>query len=124
MVSEARLNLLVEESPAILWAYDEVNGRMIYVNAAVEEVLGHDRQLFYDRPAFWFDLIHPADKALASGENHVMRTEKRTIQYDIRFRAAAGDYLLLCTVVRPIMDDKGHIVRTEGAAVAKKPTGA
>jgi PAS domain S-box-containing protein len=119
MEGASRLKLLVEESPAILWAYDEVNGRMIYLNAAVEEVLGHDRRLFYDRPAFWFDLIHPGDKALASAENHVMRTEKRTIQYDVRFRTAAGDYVPLCTVVRPIMDGKGHIVRTEGAAIAR-----
>lgn len=121
MVREARLNLLVEENPAILWAYDEVNGRMIYVNAAVEEVLGHARQLFYDRPAFWFDLIHPADKTLASAENHVMRTEKRTIYYEIRFRNAEGDYVELCTVVRPITDDKGRIVRTEGAAIPRRP---
>jgi PAS domain S-box-containing protein len=118
-----RLKLLVEESPAILWAYDEVNGRMVYVNLAVEEILGHDRQLFYDRPAFWFELIHPADKALASAENHVMRTEKRTIQYEIRFRSAEGDYVMLCATVKPILDPNGHIVRTEGAAIPVKAEG-
>jgi len=122
MDGAAKLKLLVEESPAILWAYDEVNGRMIYVNAVVEEVLGHDRQFFYDRPAFWFELIHPADKACASAENHVMRTEKRTIQYEIRFRNSAGDYVALCAVVKPILDDKGRIVRTEGAAIPRRPT--
>ena len=115
-----RLKLLVEESPAILWAYDEVNGRMIYVNLAVEEILGHDRQVFYDRLAFWFELIHPADKALASAENHVMRTEKRTIQYQTRFRTTGGNYVMLCTTVKPILDPNGHIVRTEGAAIPKK----
>lgn len=121
MDGKARLTLLVEESPAVLWAYDEVNGRMIYVNAAVEEILGYERQYFYDRPAFWFELIHPADKAVASAENHVMRTEYKTIQYELRFRTAKGDYVTLCTVVRPILDDNGRIVRTEGAAILNRP---
>lgn len=123
MESAERLKLLVEESPAILWAYDEVNGRMIFVNLAVEDILGHERQLFYDRPALWFELIHPADKPLASAENHAMRAEKQTIQYEVRFRSAGGDYVRLCTTVRPILDAKGRIVRTEGAAIPKRPKG-
>jgi len=119
MNSAERLKLLVEERPAILWVYDEVNGRMLYVNLAAEEILGHERQLFYDRPAFWFELIHPADKALASAENHVMRTEKLTIQYQTRFRNAEGGYVTLCTTVKTILDPNGRIVRTEGAAIPK-----
>ena len=115
-----RLKLLVEESPAILWAYDEVNGHMIYVNPAVEETLGHDRRHFYERSTFWFELIHPADRAAASGKNHVMRTEKRTIIYEIRFRNAEGGYVTLYAIVKPIMDERGRIVRTEGAAIPKK----
>ena len=115
-----RLKLLVEESPAILWAYDEVNGRMIYVNPAAEVILGHDRRHFYERSTFWFELIHPADKPLVSAENHVMRTEKRTIIYEIRFRNAEGGYVTLHTIVKPIMDERGRIVRTEGAAIPKK----
>ena len=114
-----RLKLLVEESPAILWAYDEVNGRMIYVNPSVEAILGHDRRHFYERSTFWFELIHPADRAVASAENHVMRTEKRIISYEIRFRKADGGYVTLHTIVKPIMDERGRIVRTEGAAIPK-----
>ena len=109
-----------ERLKLLLWAYDEVNGRMIYVNPAVEETLGHDRRHFYERSTFWFELIHPADRAKVSAENHVMRTEKRIINYDVRFRDAEGGFVMLFAVVKPIMDDWGRIVRTEGAAIPKK----
>ncbi|UCH77746.1 MAG: PAS domain-containing protein [Candidatus Coatesbacteria bacterium] len=112
-----RLRLLVQESPAILWAFDEINSRMIYVNVAVKELLGYEESRFYERSTFWFELIHPEDRGLASAENHVMRQDKKTIRYNVRFRAAAGNYVRLTTAVKPILDDKGHIVRTEGAAI-------
>jgi PAS domain S-box-containing protein len=112
-----RLKRLVDESPAILWAFDEVNSRMLYVNAAVKEVLGYEGRRFYERSTFWFELIHPEDRARASAENHVMRLEKRTIRYNVRFKTAAGAYVRLTTTVKPILDDQGHIVRTEGAAI-------
>jgi len=112
-----RLKLLVEESPAILWAFDEVNSRMIYVNAAVKELLGYEERRFYERSTFWFELIHPEDRGRASEENHSMRMYKKTIRYEVRFKAASGNYVLLTTAVKPILDDTGHIVRTEGAAI-------
>jgi PAS domain S-box-containing protein len=116
---EERFRRMVEDSPAILWAFDEVNGRMIYVNPAVEEALGHDRRKFYERSTFWLELIHADDRAEAAAANHVMRTEKRPIQFQTRSRAAAGGYIQLCTAVRPILDERGNIVRTEGAAIPK-----
>lgn len=116
-----RFRRLVEESPALIWAFDEINGRMLYLNPAAHDVLGFDRSLFFDKPAFWFDLIHPDDRPHASALNYVMREEKRVISYTLRFRRADGSYIELVTVVKPIYDVKGRLVRTEGAAV---PTGA
>lgn len=40
---------MVEDNRAVLWAFDEVNGRMIYVDPAVEKVLGHNKEKFYER---------------------------------------------------------------------------
>jgi PAS domain S-box-containing protein len=114
---EERFRRMVEDSPAILWAFDEVNGRMIYVNPAVERVLGHERRKFYDRSTFWLELIHPDDRAKASAANHVMRTEKRTIRFQARLRLAAGGYTRLYTIVKPILNERRNIVRTEGAAI-------
>ncbi len=114
---EERFRRMVENNPAILWAFDEVNGRMIYVNPAVEEVLGHDRQKFYDRSTFWLELIHPDDRAAAAAANHLMRSERKGIQFQTRLRLAAGGYMRLHTVVKPILDERGNIVRTEGAAI-------
>jgi PAS domain S-box-containing protein len=112
-----RFRRMVEESPAIIWAFDEVNGRMLYLNPATEEILGFDKKVFFEKPAFWFELIHPDDRPHASALNHVMREEKRVISYSLRFRCADGRYVELTTVVRPIYDGKGRLVRTEGAAV-------
>ena len=112
-----RYRRMVEDNPAILWVFDEVNGRMIYVNPAVEKVLGHDKQKFYGRSTLWFELIHPDDRARASAANHVMRAEKRIVKFDVRLRLADGGYTRLYTVVKPILDERGNIVRTEGAAI-------
>jgi len=114
---EERFRRMVEDNPAVLWAFDEVNGRMIYVNPAVEEALGHERQKFYDRSTFWLELIHPDDRADASAANHVMRTEKKTIRYVARLSDADGGYTRLHIVVKPILNERGNIVRTEGAAI-------
>ncbi|HUV86305.1 MAG TPA: PAS domain-containing protein [bacterium] len=114
---EERFRRMVDDSPAILWAFDEVNGRMIYVNPAVEEALGYDREKFYDRSTFWLELIHPGDRARVSAANHVMRTEKKVIRYEVRLRLGDGGYVRLNAVVKPILDERGNIVRTEGAAI-------
>jgi PAS domain S-box-containing protein len=114
---EERFRRMVEDNPAILWAFDEVNGRMIYVNPAVVETLGHERRKFYDRGTFWLELIHADDRAAASAANHVMRTEKNTIRYVARFSDADGGYTRLRIVVKPILNERGDIVRTEGAAI-------
>ncbi len=112
-----RYRRMVEDNPAILWAFDGVNGRMIYVDPAVEKVLGHDKQKFYERSTLWFELVHPDDRARASTANHVMRAEKRIVKFDVRLRLADGIYTRLYTVVKPILDERGNIVRTEGAAI-------
>ena len=114
---EERFRRMVEDSPAILWAFDEVNGRMIYVNPAVDEVLGHGRQKFYDRSTFWLELIHVDGRARASAANHVMRAENKIISYVARLSDADGSYTELRVVVKPISDERGNIVRTEGAAI-------
>jgi PAS domain S-box-containing protein len=114
---EERFRRMVEDNPAILWAFDEVNGRMIYVNPAVEEALGHGQREFYDRAALWLELIHPDDRAEASAANHAMRTEKKMISYVARLSVADGAYTRLRIVVKPILDERGNIVRTEGAAI-------
>jgi PAS domain S-box-containing protein len=114
---EERYRRMVDDSPAVLWAFDEVNGRMIYVNPAVEEALGHDRRRFYERSTFWLELIHADDRKEASAANHDMRTEKKTISYIARLRNADGGYTRLRIIVKPVLDERGNIVRTEGAAI-------
>jgi PAS domain S-box-containing protein len=118
-----RFQRLVEESPALIWAFDEVNGRMIYVNPTVEEALGYDGAEFYARPMLWFDLIHPEDRPLAAALNHTMREEKKAITYILRFQKKDGSYVKLTTVVKPILDNRRKIVRTEGAAIAATDKG-
>ena len=114
----ARFQRLVDSSPAIIWAYDEINGRMLYLNDAVRETLGHDVRRYFERPTFWFELIHPDDRPLASSLNAAMREEKKVITYRVRFHHADGRYVALSTAVKPIMDQRGRIVRTEGAAIS------
>ncbi len=112
-----RLVRLVEESPAVIWAFDEVNGRMVYINKAISAALSYDVKEFYDRPTLWFELIHPEDRADVAALNLTLRTEKTTIAYRARFRHAAGHYVELATVVKAVCDAKGNVVRTEGAAI-------
>lgn len=114
---EERYRRMVDDSPAILWAFDEVNGRMIYVNPAIEDVLGHDCGRFYERPMFWLELIHPDDRAEVSAANHVMRSEKKQISYIARFIDSDNVYIKLRIVVKPIFNERGNIVRTEGAGI-------
>jgi len=112
-----RLSRLVEENPAIIWAFDEVNGRMVYLNKAITTALSYDVKEFYSHPMLWLELIHPDDRAYVAALNLALRTEKKTIVYRDRFRHAEGHYVELATVVKPVCDAKGNIVRTEGAAV-------
>ena len=38
-------------------------------------------------------------------------------KFDVRVRFADGGYTLLCTVVKPILDERRNEIRTEGAAI-------
>lgn len=112
-----RLSKLVEESPAIIWAFDEVNGKMLYLNGAAEDILAHDRRKFYDHPTFWWELIHEDDRPRVAALNATMRESKVAVAYRARFRHAAGHYVELAVAVKPICNARGDIVRTEGVAI-------
>ncbi len=117
---EERFRRMVDGSPAILWVQDEFSGKMVYANKSLEEALGYPLARFVERPTFWFELIHPHDRPMVSALNLEMRDNKTLIRYRARFQNAEGRYVWLATSVKPILDDRGKIVRVEGAAV---PTG-
>jgi len=95
---------------------------MLYLNETIERILGLNRRLFYENPLFWFEIIHVDDRKMVSALNAKMREKKVIITYIARYGKSDGGYTRLLTTVRPIFNAKGHLVRTEGAAIPL-PTG-
>lgn len=72
---EHRFRLFADNSRAVLWIYNPVEGRQIYVSPAFERIWGRPCQVLYENPPAFFDFIHPDDRdrvlqAVEAGDRH------------------------------------------------------
>lgn len=67
-----RLDSLLSRAPAVVWESwnepDENRGRINYVSAHVEQVLGYPAQMWADNALFWVSVVHPDDRERAQQE--------------------------------------------------------
>ncbi|MDJ0973497.1 MAG: response regulator [Planctomycetota bacterium] len=102
--AKRRLDSILTSLDDIVWSISARDGSRIYLNPAVERVLGRAPEEFYEKADLWYEIVHADDvervRALADA---VMETGAAEIEYRI-IRPDGG--------VRWIRD-RGHVVHDE-----------
>ena len=88
----ALLDFLVSQTSAVFFiAAREVDRPLRYITANVEAVTGHPASAFLEEPQFFFDHLHPDDRADYRRQRETLADQGATIQ-EYRFATATGAY--------------------------------
>ncbi len=87
--SEARFRQLVENIKEAFWVRETESGRFQYLSPAVEEVFGLKRELLYENPFGYLEMVLPEDRPVL--EKSLADQRVRGADTDIEYRIQRGD---------------------------------
>ncbi|MDX1532494.1 MAG: PAS domain S-box protein, partial [Rhodothermales bacterium] len=106
------LSELLAETIQDLVCLHEADGTYLWVSPSVEEVLGYTPEELVGRNPY--DLIHPDDRAHVQAESHDVALEgSEPPAPQWRGLRKDGTYVWLETQTRPILDERGEVVRLQ-----------
>ena len=99
----------------VLWLWDAVDGRLLYVGDAYERIWGRKREALLTHPEAWYEAIHPQDQPNATNLfASPARDERHLRQY--RVVRPDGNVSHVREHAFPIVDDQGRVKRLAGLA--------
>jgi PAS domain S-box-containing protein len=109
--NEEQFRLLAEKTSDLVCLH-EPDGRYLYVSPSCQRLLGYDREdLLGTDP---YDLFHPEDLERIRSEAHDKALEGQgAVSVTYRIRKESGDYTWFETLMEPILDDSGEVVRLQ-----------
>jgi PAS domain S-box-containing protein len=111
--SEERFRELAENINEIFFVADPSGGTVHYASPAYEGITGQKRDVLYQNPHAWLEIIHPDDRPLveqAFGDN----TESLDQEY--RIVRSNGDVRWLRSRAFPVKGESGAVIRVVGIA--------
>jgi PAS domain S-box-containing protein len=96
---------IADTAPFIISVYHVTSGNYVFMNAAIKELLGYDRNDFSEKGvSFMMTLVHPDDvKPLIEENNRILKAETKETdveavnEYKCRIKNASGDFRWLQT---------------------------
>jgi PAS domain S-box-containing protein len=115
--TEFRYRSVVERIPAITYLdVREPDGgvRMAFISPQIEALLGYGYERFLDDPDFWFDLVHPEDRARM--EEAATATGQGGMAFDeeYRMRHADGRWVWVHDTSTPVVGPDGTLTHFQG----------
>ena len=90
----SRTNSIFDSLRDVVWSALASTQRMIYVNAATQEVFGRPPDAFIKQPGLWFECVHPEDRErVQHAWNDVLAGRARDIEYRIVHRDGSVRWL-------------------------------
>ena len=110
--SEARYRLLANNMKDLV-CLQEVNGHYLYVSPSCETLLGYRSEEMVGQDSYTF--IHPDDRARVAREHRSVqsRQSERLNPITYRVHQKSGDYIWFESLIKPILDDNGRIIRIQ-----------
>ncbi len=109
------LEQLVATTPGVIYRRRPGDLAMTYVSGNVERVLGFRPEEIVGVPRFWYQRIHPDDRARLDADNERAWKERQPqVEREYRFRHPDGQYRWLQSVVRFEYDEAGALVDIVG----------
>ena len=109
-----RLSVVLESLPIVTFtAKGDEHGEITYITGTVEEITGFQPETFLKDPSFFFEHIHPDDRA-GVRSCHLGITSKGMCGCEFRFRAANGAYRWFSEFCRLTRGPGGSVGRIVG----------
>lgn len=105
---QERYRTLLESSRAIVWEYDPVQRRFLYVSPQAEAVLGYPRERWLQETDFWPAQMHAEDRAWVPDTCMRQIEAHRDHAFDYRMFSADGREVWLHDAVRVIPNPDGY----------------
>ena len=107
-----QLTLLLDSLPIIPFTRaGDKDFSFTYMSNTVEKITGYRPEQFLDTPQFWFNHLHPEDRARAVVDLdslHTLHTEKER-KSEYRFQVADGSYKWLISNLRAVRNGNGGL---------------
>ena len=113
--SERRFRQISENTREAVFLIDHQDYKVLYMNAAYEEIWGQPREAIYENPMIWIDTIHPDDRPRV---DEAFKTQQITGEFEEEFRILRPDGTTRWILDRafPILDESGEVYRLVGIA--------
>lgn len=110
----ATLREIIEHIEEVIWCSTADKDEMLYLNSAIEEVWGRNRERMYEEPRSWLEAILPEDRPRVEAA----LPEQAEGTYDEEYRILHPDGQLRWIQDRayPIRDEDGEVIRVVGIA--------
>ncbi|VAW86676.1 Histidine kinase [hydrothermal vent metagenome] len=106
--SSSHLQYLIDNSPAIIYsAVPTGDFKITFVSENLHHVLGYEPRAMLDDMNFWFEHIHPDDRAGLMQRLPQLLAEGGQQSHDYRFRHSDGHYLWMHDRLRMVYDKAG-----------------
>ncbi len=87
---EQRFQLLVEQTPAIVYIQDVETLDTLYDSPQIESMLGYPHDTYLRDPGYWIDVLHPDDRERVLADEAKLKLEGAT-EYLSEYRCVARD---------------------------------
>ncbi len=111
--SRKRIDAILNALQDIVCSFAPDLSRMIYVNRAVQEVLGYPPQAFEANPRLWLDCTHPDDRAMCESVLAALTPEAPLFDFETRVHTRAGQQRWLHARGRLELDTHGNALRID-----------
>ena len=108
--SEKRLNMLISQTPAIIYSYKIIKGELhlTYVNENVKNILGFAPEELIGNTELWYSCLHPDDHGIAE-QTIKSNLEIKDSYSEYRFRDKSGIYHWLHDKQKVTRNEEGDI---------------
>src|SRR5436190_3821395 len=114
--AEFRYRSVVERIPAITYLdVKEPDGvRMAFISPQIEALLGFDYERFITDPDFWFELVHPEDRARMELAATATGSEGVAFDEEYRMLHADGHHVWVHDTSTPVFGPEGTLTHFQG----------
>jgi diguanylate cyclase (GGDEF)-like protein/PAS domain S-box-containing protein len=113
--SELRFRQMADNIRDVFLLIDVVNGRILYVSPAYEEIWGRSCESLYADPQSWSEAVHPDDRAVTLD---AFKAGVAVGSFQLKYRIVRPDGKIRWIEARafPVHDEAGKYVRITGVA--------
>ncbi|MFH0794294.1 MAG: EAL domain-containing protein, partial [bacterium] len=113
--SEKRLNSILNSLEDVVWSMSAITFEPLYLNEAAEKVYGRPLKELFEIPNFWLEIVHPDDwKIVRRFVDVLLEGKPEEVEYRVVW--PDGEVRWLQDRGRPVLDDRGRVVRLDGIA--------